>query len=348
MVPEDIRLQRLYRQQLLQPQFTDVQEVVTHMAAMQAQEYAMVQWAVALRMASAVTDAQIDTAFNDGRILRTHIMRPTWHFVAPQDIRMMLQLTAPRVNQANAFMYRKYGVEIADFNRFNTIIEKLLRDSNYLSRDQIREQLAIEGDGTYMSILMMRAELDGIICSGPRKGNQFTYALLEERVPKARAVTKDETLLDVCRRYYTSRGPATVKDFTTWSGLTMAEAKKGLLLLNKEVETITIGNTAYYYIGDTPKILKGRTDFLMPDYDEYGMGYKDRSVLANPDYAGQPSKYSRAIIVNGMMAGSWKRTLQKDTVQLELQLFDGFKNDAAIEKMVNEYGAFLEKKVEMV
>jgi hypothetical protein len=318
------------------------------MAAMQAQEYAMAKWAVALRMASAVTDAQIDTAFNDGRILRTHIMRPTWHFVAPHDIRMLLQLTAQRVNQANAFMYRKYGVEIADFNRFNTRIEKLLRDSNYLSRDQIREQLAIEGDGTYMSILMMRAELDGIVCSGPRKGNRFTYALLEERTPKGKAFTKDEALFDLCRRYFTSRGPATVKDFTTWSGLTMAEAKKGLKLLDKEVETITIGNTAYYYIGDTPKILKGRTDFLMPDYDEYGMGYKDRNALANPDYAGQPSKYNRAIIVNGMMAGSWKRTLQKDTVQLELQLFDGFKNDAALKRIVTEYGEFLEKKVEMV
>jgi hypothetical protein len=347
MTPEEIRLRRLYNQQVLAPSFNDTVQVVAHMVAMQAQEYAHAKWAIALRTAGTVTDDAIETLFNEGKILRTHVRRPTWHFVAPQDIRWILELTAPRVNAVNAFTYRKYGLDDNIFNKSNTIIEKLLRDKNYLTRDAIKDELAkagIEGDGTMMSAIMMKAELNGLVCSGPKQGSQFTYALLEERVPPDKKRTKEEALKEFTLRYFTSRGPATIKDYTTWSGLTVKEAREGLAL-NPDLDKITIENTEYYFEGSVPKIKKGQVTFPMPDYDEYGMGYKDRTVLNNPATTEKP-KFDRMLIVDGVIAGSWKRTFQKDTVLLDIQFYKGYSaSDKAIAEAINKYGNFLQKKV---
>lgn len=263
MTPKEIRLRRLYNQQVLAPSLNDPAQVVAHMAAMQAQEYAHAKWAIALRTAGTVTDEDIETLFNGGKILRTHMLRPTWHFVAPQDIRWMLELTAPRVNAVNAFTYRKYGLDDKLFSKSNSVIEKLLRDHNYLTRDAIKDELrkgGIEGDGTMMSAIMMKAELDGLICSGPRIGNQFTYALLEERVPPAKKLTKEEALKELTLRYFTSRGPATIKDYTTWSGLTVKEAKEGVAL-NPDLDKVVIEGAEYYFTGDVPKVKKRTGNF---------------------------------------------------------------------------------------
>lgn len=342
---------RLHNQMLLQPKLTDPQEVISYLTAMQAQEYAMAKWAIALRMPEA-DQSSIEKDFNEGRILRTHILRPTWHFVAPQDIYWLLQLSAPRVSQANASVYRGFGLDEKIFTKTNKVMEKALRDNNYLTRDAIREELAkagiAGGDSIGMSLIMMQAELTGLIISGPRKGNKFTYALLEERAPKTKAMGRDEALAMFCRRYYKSRGPASIKDFTAWSGLTVKEAKEGVALLGKELETINVDGMDYYFMdnGAIPK--KGQDSFLMPDYDEYGMGYKDRSVLINPDTPARKLHFDRVIILNGMVAGTWKRTLKKDTVRLDIQLYDKSQMESkAFTDAVNKYANFLQLKPEL-
>lgn len=345
MSPKEIKQRRLYNQMLLKPELTDTQEVISYLAAMQAQEYAMAKWAIALRMPKA-DESAIEKDFNVGRILRTHILRPTWHFAAPQDIHWLLQLTAPRVSQANAFMYRKYGLDSEVFAKTHKILERALRDNNYFTRDEIREEMGREmidtGDSIKMSLIMMEAELAGLIISGPRKGNQFTYALLGERAPKISSIDTEEALLLFCRRYYKSRGPASLKDFTTWSGLTVKEAKKGVALLGKELETVNIGGTEYYFIdnGTIPK--KGQDSFLMPDYDEYGMGYKDRSILLNPSTPASKLHFDRVIIIDGMVAGTWRRTLKKDHVYLDIQLYDKADRDnKAFTDAIDKYANFL-------
>lgn len=347
MTPQEIRLRRLYNQQVLLPKLTNSQEVVSYMAAMQAQEYAMAKWAIALRMPHA-TENQIEKDFNEGRILRTHILRPTWHFAAPQDIRWLLQLTAPRVSQANAFMYRKYEMGEKQFANIHPVLEKALQGNNYLTRDAIREVLRKAGidtgDSIMMSIIMMEAELSGLICSGPRQGNQFTYALLEERAPKVNAISRDEALALFCCRYFKSRGPATIKDFTTWSGLTVKEAKEGIAMISKELEKFSIDGAEYYFIDDLPALPKnGQVTFLMPDYDEYGMGYKNRSVLNNPK-AVQKTMFDRVVILDGMIAGSWKRTIQKDKVLIDIQDFGDEEVSREMVAAINKFAVFLDKE----
>lgn len=346
MSPQEIRLRRQHNQKLTESNFTKPEEVVSYLGAMQAQEYAMAKYAIALRMANSPTDDVIEKAFNDGAILRTHLLRPTWHFVARDDIRWMLTIAAPRVIASNGSMYRKYNIDDKLFSTCFKVIEKMLRDNNYATRDTIRtglKKINIEGDSIFMSCIMMQAELTGLICSGPRQGNQFTYALIEERAPKAKQLSREEALRELCLRYFITRGPASVKDFTTWSGLTVKDAKDGLTMIAGKVDKTTINDVDYYF----PHIMpsgKKEVSFLMPDYDEYGIAYKDRSALNNPEVIKTASIFERAIIADGTIAGTWKRTIQKDSVQLDLDVFEPYKaTDTVIVKAVEDYARFLDK-----
>ena len=190
------------------------------------------------------TEAAIERAMDDGSILRTHVLRPTWHFVAPADIRWMLALTAPRVRAASAGQWRNYELNEADFRRCNSAIAKALRGGNQLTRAGLSAALARAKVDVTSSVrvghITMRAELDGLICSGGRQGKQFTYALLEERVPASREITRDEALVELAMRYFTTHGPATPKDFAWWSGLTIADAKAALAMIGGDLEHETV------------------------------------------------------------------------------------------------------------
>src|SRR5713226_2242979 len=224
----DIAHRRLHNQLITRPMFEKPDDVVKWLGAVQAQDYAGAKWALGLRM-QGVTDDVIEQAFADGAIIRTHVMRPTWHFVAPADIRWMLALTAPRIN---AYYNRKLELDDAVFRHSNAVLAKALQGGKQLTRSELASVLQLAGiaaDNLLRSTyIIMRAELDGIVCSGARRGKQFTYALLDERVPQTRNLDRDEALAEFARRYFTSHGPATLQDFVWWSGLAAADAKAGL------------------------------------------------------------------------------------------------------------------------
>ena len=202
MTASDILRQRLHHQRLSSPDFTRPDDVVTWLGAVQAQDYAGAKWAVGQRMRVA-TDAALDMACADGTILRTHVMRPTWHFVAPADIRWMLTLTAPRVNARMAPYYRKAELDEAAFRRSHKALARALRGGRHLAREPLRRAVQRAGmatDGLRFIFMLIRAELDGVICSGGRSGKHITYALLDERVPPTKDLTRDEALAEITRR----------------------------------------------------------------------------------------------------------------------------------------------------
>ncbi len=185
-------------------------------------------------------DEAVDRAFDEGRILRTHLLRPTWHFVAPADLRSFLSISGPRVQAFNAYYYRKFELEARQFVKSHAAIEKALQGRRYLTRAELSSVLAkarIDARGTRLAAVVMHAELEGLICSGPRRGKQFTYALMDERVPRRRVLPPDEALAELTRRYFRSHGPATIKDFVWWSGMTVAQAKAGMAAIAAGVET---------------------------------------------------------------------------------------------------------------
>ncbi|QEH43055.1 winged helix DNA-binding domain-containing protein [Chitinophaga sp. XS-30] len=339
MKPRDILLHRLYHQQIAATRFTKPEEIVSWLIAMQSQEYAQAKWAIGLRIPG-LKDADVENAFNQGRILRTHLMRPTWHFVSPGDIRWLLQLTAPRVQQINAYYYRQTELDAGIFRKAHTIISKTLEGGRFATRSVLQEALQkgkIKAEGVRLSGIMMHAELEGLICSGPRSGKQFTYALLEERVPPVKQLAAEEALAGFASRYFTSRGPATVQDFAYWSGLTVKDAQEGAMQLPANFIRENINGRDYIYLPIDPDKKLKNANFIMPDYDEYGMSYKDREALMPAENAN--SVFDHCFVLDGRIAGSWKKapgngiTVTPFTVLSEAR-------QKALEKAVQRYLAF--------
>ncbi|MBC8048035.1 MAG: AlkZ family DNA glycosylase [Fimbriimonadaceae bacterium] len=322
-VPEIIQ-HRLLNQQIAETIYKKPEEIVSYMAAMQAQEFAMAKWAIGLRLPK-IFDSDVEQAFNDGKILRTHLMRPTWHFVAPDDIRWILLLTAPRVHAINAFMYRKLELDKKIFNRCNDIIIRSLEGGKQLVRTELNKifkKKKIIADGLRLGYICMYAELEGIICSGARKGKQFTYALLEERVKPVKQKNREEALAELCKRYFISRSPATLNDFAIWSGLTMKDARDSIAMNGSKFQHKTIQGNAYIINPlETKNINKLQKNFLMPDYDEYGMSYKDRSAIFSKKNKPSADASNHMLIIDGVIEGTWKQEIKNKKIIVETNPF---------------------------
>jgi hypothetical protein len=298
------------------------------LGAVQAQDYAGAKWALAQRMRHA-TDASIEGELSAGHILRTHVLRPTWHFVSPADIRWMLALTAPRINQGMAYHGRVNELTPSIIRRSNDVIAKALTGGKHLTRLELgvaldRARLR-NMSGQRLAHLVMHAELDAIVCSGARRGNQFTYALLDERVPPAEPIERDEALLRLARRYFSTRGPATAKDFAWWSGLAMSDVKRALQITEPELEKVALGEHVMWFI-PSPSPKRVSSAHLLPNYDEYFIGYKNRSAIGERlghvnAVTGGDARIAHVVFVDGQLVGGWKRTVDKKRIIVDIALW---------------------------
>ncbi|WP_285057044.1 winged helix DNA-binding domain-containing protein [Pedobacter ginsengisoli] len=356
MKPADIINYRLYNQQIGETRLDKPEEVVNWMVAMQAQEYSMAKWAIGLRLKD-TTETEVEKAYNEGLILRTHLMRPTWHFVSPEDIRWLTELSAPRIRQAMAYYERELNLDSKLFSKCSDIIGRSLEDGGHMTRNALSEELEkhnIKLDGLQMGHVMMNAETECLVTSGPREGKQFTYALFNSRAPQSKSLSKEEALYELGSRYFRSRGPATLKDFSVWSGLSITDAKKGESMLDTTVFAKTqVGDATYILHRETlDKVTelsseKIQRDFLMPDYDEYGMSYIDRSAIYDPSKAPAGMSrdnpvFNRLIILDGVIEGGWKRILKGKSVLVETSPFKTLnkKQTSELEKMVKRFQKF--------
>ena len=303
-------------------------EVVRALGAVQAQDYPGAKWAVAQRT-TGCTDAEIEREMETGQILRTHVLRPTWHFVVPADIRWMLELTGPRVSAAMAPVNRRLELDRTVYRRAHRVLTKSLAGGNCLTRSELAARLERGGvagaTGQRLGHLMMQAELDGVVCSGPRRGNQFTYALLDERAPAAPSRPRDEALAELTRRYFTRRGPATPRDFAWWSGLTVTDARRGIALVGPALERLANGDTEHWIAADAPRpTRRSPSAHLLPNYDEYFIGFRDRSAIGQrvrdtSAVTGGNALIPHVIVVDGELVGIWRRALEKDRVVVSLE-----------------------------
>jgi hypothetical protein len=329
MNKSEIPFQRLLNLGLVQPAFKTSAEVVHWLGAVQAQDFLGAKWAVGLRLKGATEDV-VDTAFTSGELLRTHLLRPTWHFVTRNDIRWLLELSRDRVHAANAYMYRKLELDNAVFKQSKTALLEALQGGHQLTRDQLRGVFHKAGIVTQgelrMGYLLMHAELEGLVCSGPRCGKQFTYALLEERVPEAKSLARKDAFSELARRYFASRGPATVRDFAKWSGLTVTEARNGLESIKSELHSEVLDRESYWFPKPRPgRKLKGPRALLLSIYDEYISGYKDRSDIASAKVSeklvAQGNALGHVIVIDGQIVGTWTRIFTTRAVTIETSFF---------------------------
>lgn len=311
---------RLLNQQLVNPLFSRPKDLVSWMGAMQAQNYPMVKWAVGMRLKSA-TVQKVEKALRDGEILRTHVMRPTWHLVAAEDIRWMLKLSARRVIAANDSYAKGQNQDIPEelYVKSCNLLERILCGNKSLTKQEIAghfERAGIAADAHRMARFMTRAEQMGIVCSGADKDGKCTYALLEERVPPVPELTKDESLARLARSYFRSHAPAVFQDFVWWSGLPVAEARQAVYWIDSELTTEEWNGQTWFVHKDGR--IRGKVSghlHLLPSYDEYLLGYKDRTdVLPKEHY---PKAFTNnglfypVILHEGQVIGNWDKSVKK-------------------------------------
>lgn len=328
MTHPEISHYRLASQKLYKTNPCSPQEIVQHLGAMQAQDYTMAKWAIGSRCDS--TEKVIEEAINSAKIIRTHILRPTWHFVASDDIYWMLDLSAPQVKRFTASAAKKYGYDEKKLDQTNSKIEKLLTGNNHLTRDEIMQELNIKKSSSedfLSAAIMMNAELDGLVCNGKMKGKQITYALLEERVSKPKfKLTKEEALSKLAKRYFESHGPATLTDFSWWSGFPPTICKLAINAIGLQLNSVEIENQTYWFGNDISKDSDFRESVhFLPAFDEILISYKTReaSILSEHQSKAFTNNgiFKPIILENGKVIGIWKRTIKKDHAKIETQFF---------------------------
>jgi hypothetical protein len=297
------------------------------MGAMQAQDYNMAKWGIGNRI-NGITDSQINELLNKGEIIRTHILRPTWHMVSKNDIGWMLPLSAPRVKSVLRSSDKVLGLDEATLAKTNSIIRKELNKGIHLTRQELGDSLkayGINDDNRRLNHIMYHAELDGIVCSGKIKGKKQTYRLLEELVSFDR-FDKNESLYKLAYKYFRSHGPATIHDFIWWSGLSMSEAKHSLNLIKDDFLFEYTGSQQYIYCNDTPDCISYRDVHLLPAFDEYLVSYRDRKEVLHPHH------HKKVITSNGIfqpfithkgeIIGVWKKVPAKNSYKINTNYFD--------------------------
>lgn len=351
MTPDQITAWRLHRGGLNAEPWPDPGSAMRRLGANQAQDFGPAVWSIGQRLPSA-TEAELLAWFDAGNLLRTHVLRPTWHFVLPSEIRWLIQLTGPRVHAFNAYHYRQTELDDALLGRCHDLLGNALAGGQTMIRAELEAVLAeggIPAAGIRLTYVLMHAELEQLICSGPRRGKQQTYALLTERAPDAVELTPDEALAALTRRYFASRGPASAKDFSWWSSLTMAEIRRGIQILGDELQSREVDGTTFYWHGalEPPPAMPPGTVHLLQPYEECVGSYSETRRLWDP--AGydqrrqQRSTYVGLLLKDARIAGFWKRTIKRADVIVDVQLCEPF--DAAatrsLRAAVEEHGRFL-------
>jgi hypothetical protein len=328
MTNQEIAVLRLRNHRLIGKRHESPEDAVRWSCAVQSQDYPAAKWGLGLRLEEPAESA-IDSAFNDGRILRTHVMRPTWHFVLPADIRWMLELTRRRVYAIAAPYHRKLELDDELLARTNALLAEALQGGRQLQRKELTavlESAGVPAKGVRLGFILMRAELDGVICSGARQGKQFTWALLDDRVPPMPSMDRDEALAMLARRYLASHGPATWRDFAWWSGLSATDARAAVEMVRSDFASHDRDDRTYWFPEPDERVRRvNPTIHLLPNYDEHIVAYKHHDVSFDPVIHSRLDRQSdvlmaHIIVMNGLVTGGWRRKVERKQVVIETQL----------------------------
>lgn len=319
---------RLDFQQISYQNFDKVSDLIQYMGAVQAQDLAMAKWALGSRLKNA-TEKTIEEAINSGQIIRTHILRPTWHFVSPDSISWMIDLSAKRIKSQSKARLKQLEIDEEVLNKSRRILEKYLQGNKTISREIITQEFekqSIPTNENRLSHILMELELDKIICSGGIENSRQTYALFEERIRNKSRLNKEEALAKLAELYFQSHSPACLEDFVWWSGLSVTEAKTGISEIQKNLD-VFVAKDRTYYIWNRREAARNIENslFLLPAFDEFLISYKYRQASISETFnrkAISDNGIFRPIIVqNGMVTGIWKRSIQRKKLHIETEFF---------------------------
>jgi hypothetical protein len=353
MVAEIIR-QRLHHHQITQTAFRAPSGALAWFGAIQGQDYPGAKWSLGLRVPGC-TEAQVEQAIAEGQILRTWLMRGTLHLVTATDLRWMLPLLAPRLIAGNATRYRQLELDDAVFRRTNDLLLTTLSNEGTKTRPELFAMLEAHGIATANQrgiYMLQRASLEGLLCQGVMRAGQPLFMTFDSVVPPAPPLNRADALAELARRYFRSRGPATVDDFAHWAGLPKGDARAGIEALDDGFVSDVIGGVTCWRPHQTVVERVHRYD-LLPGFDEYLLGYRDRSAVLEPQYAericpGGNGVFYPTLLVNGRVVATWKRAIKRSAVRLTLEPFEPLEVDAnLLEGAVARYGAYVELPAQM-
>jgi hypothetical protein len=357
MQMHDIAHQRLGNLQIAQTVFTKPSEVVAWLGAIQGQDYAGAKWSLGLRLHGS-TDADIEQAIADQTIVRTWAMRGTLHIVAAADVRWLVALLGPRIIANSARRYRELELDEPTLTRSNKLLTQALADGKRHTRTAlfaILEENGISTKGQRGVHMLQRASLDGLICQGATQRNNPTFVLIDESLPQGTKLARDEALVALAQRYFLSRGPATFNDYVAWSGLTTTDARAGLEALKDQLIEEKVDGKIYWMPQKQSKQRKSAQNvYLLPGFDEYMLGYRDRSAILDPQHAqlivpGGNGIFYSTIVSDGRVVGIWKRAMKKNTVVITPQPFQQLSEaeQQGVHAAAEEYGTFLQMSVSL-
>lgn len=313
---------RLTNQALLAPASSPA-EVVRRFGAVQAQDYPGALWGIAQR-AEAATEADVERAIAAREIVRSWPMRGTLHLVAAEDLRWMLRELVPRVMRGMAGRQRELGLDGKTFVKAGRVLEPALRGGRQLTRAELYQVMSrgrVSPEGQRGTHILGFLAMQGLLCFGPRRGKQPTFVLLDEWLPRAAEIDRDEAFARLARRYFTSHGPATLADFSWWSGLPLGESRAAIAGAGDGLIEVDIDGAPHLSGPVSPGRAKS-TAHLLPPYDEYTVAYRDRSAVLDPAHAAatRGGIFAPVVLVDGRVAGTWGRRVGKGAIGLSAQL----------------------------
>ena len=346
----DIPHHRLKNQGISDRRFKTVKEAVAWMGAVQAQDYQASLWAVGLRVKNG-TPKMVEDALAKGEIIRLSPMRSTIHFVAAEDARWMHALLTPRLTNMYDARSRSRGITPEVIKKAEKIVVKALKGGKCIQRAQLYKLFEDAGINTKDSLglhLIGRLGQAGLVCHGPREGSQATMVLFDEWAPKGPTYTHDEAITELTLRYFSSHGPAQIKDLNWWSGLSVKDIKRGIELNGKKLTAEEIDGKMYYYASNQPKLKPDSSAHLLPAFDEYLVAYRDRDAALNQLHKhhlnpGANGIFTYVIVINGQVVGNWKRTITKFGVSVTTTPFEKFsaEDEKKIQKASGRYKKFI-------
>jgi len=340
---------RLLDQQLICPQFSSPHDVVEWMGAMQAQDYRMMRWAVGMRTRRPSAKA-FRRDFDEGRIIRTHLFRSTWQLVSAGDYRWMTELYSDKARSAIRGWMKMYGLSVSetDERRYQEFLQKALKGRGSLNRidfEALVQDSPFRGEFPRLKHQNMLAEVSGVICSGDLDDKDRTYVLAADKIPSGPALSREDALAELARRYFRSHGPATLEDFVWWSGLGTGECRKGLEAIDGELtQEHWKGLTFHIHRDSRTRGFRSGRIHLLPAYDEYLIGYKSRQVVLHPDYRhhahDQKGVFWPVVLQDGEVIGNWSPAEGK--VKVGTFYPEAAIDETALQEEIGRYRGFIE------
>jgi hypothetical protein len=352
----EITWYRLANQQISRVRYGEPADVVASLGAMQAQDYLAALWAIGLRLPEH-TEPEVERAIVERKIVRTWPMRGTLHFVKAEDVRWMTELLAPRIIAGSVRRFQQLELDSSVFARSRQLFVDALAGNRQLARKamiELLESAGISTAGQRGNHILWRLAQEGVLCFAGRAAKQPTFALLEDWAPQARSRDRSSALAELAMRYFAGHGPATLQDFVWWSGLKVSDASAGLDTVRSRLTQEKLGSAVYWRLRNfsTPSDTE-RAAYLLPGFDEFVLGYKDRSALVDHQrdarLASSNGIFWPTVVIDGRVVGTWKRLLKKKELVVTARPFASFnkadKNAFAI--AAERYGLFLGRRVEL-